>query len=505
MQAAPAYGFDAIERVNVAAVARRRSVVIWAGATGLLVFGLNVFLSRDLFWDSYLDLAGGRYIVHHGIPHGEVWTLAGHGRSWIDQQWLAHVLYYVAWRGGGYPAVALLSTLLVASAFGGLAALIASRGVTPHRAALWTIGAFGACAGNTEIRAQSFAFPLFVALLALILRHVRKRDPSWELAGALALLVLWANVHGTVLMGAAVLGLYCAIRAVGAARVRRGRALVLYVTTGLAAAVSFAAGPYGFSAAAYYRSLIGNGVVSAHILEWSPPSLGYFVSYGFFAVLLLVVASVAYARGRSARIEPAELAIVGALGLLAAQGVRYQVWFVIAGVSCAAVAFAAASRAAPPALPERPLRLLVVAAMSFAVFAAVTLRSTPDRRFEQTAPRRAIAAAAGYAARHPHARILADDLSSSALLWLAPAVAGRVGFDARLEQFPQADLRRWFAYVRVDSPEWFQVTHGYDVLLASSTNRRLVVHLEKLRGWTRIYRGADGIVVVRAKGASPSA
>jgi hypothetical protein len=93
-------------------------------------------------------------------------------------------------------------------------------------------------------------------------------------------------------------------------------------------------------------------------------------------------------------------------------------------------------------------------------------------------------------------------VTSLALVALAPLAV----LDDRAElDLLDPDLRRWFAYVRVDSPEWFQVTHGYDVLLASSTNRRLVVHLEKLRGWTRIYRGADGIVVVRAKGASPSA
>jgi hypothetical protein len=502
MQAAPAYALDAVEALGVAEVARRRSVAIWAGATGLLVFGLNAFLSRDLFWDSYLDLAGGRYIVHHGIPHAEVWTVAGHGRAWIDQQWLAHVLYYIAWRGGGYPAVALLSTLLIASAFAALAALIAWRGVAPHRAALWSVGAFGACAGNTVIRAQSFAFPLFVALLALILHHVRKRDPSWELAAALALLVVWANVHGTVLMGAAVCVLYCAFRATEAARERRGRPLALYSSVAVAAGFSFAACPYGFSAASYYGSLIGNRAVSGHILEWSPPSLAYIVSYGFFAVLLLVVASVAYAYGRSVRIEPVELAIVGALVLLAAHGVRYQVWFVLAGVSCAAVAVAGATRRRPPPLPGRFVGLVAVAALAFAVFAAATLGGTSDRRFERLAPGRAIAAAATYAAAHPHARILADDLSSSALLWLAPATAGRVGFDARLEQFGQGDLERWFDYVGVDGPDWLGATRGYDVLLASSKNRRLVSHLQELRGWARIYGGADGVVLVRARGMS---
>jgi hypothetical protein len=495
MQAAIPYALDAVEPVDRPTALRSGKVVEWTAATGLLVFALNAFLSRDLFWDSYLDLAGGRYVAHHGIPHIEVWTVAGHGRPWIDQQWLAHLLYYLAWSAGGYALVALLSTLLVAGSFAGLAALISSRGVAPQRAALWAIGAFGACVGNTVIRAQSFAFPLFVALLALILRHMRKRHPSWELGAALALLVVWANLHGTVLMAAALIVVYCGLRAAGSLRRQRAGAAAVYVTTALGAALSFAATPYGLSAARYYQSLIGNGVVSSHILEWSPPSLGYVVSYGFFVVLLVVAGALAYAHARARRIEPAELALVVVLALLATQGVRYQVWFVIGGVSFAAAAFAS-SGGKPPLIPHGIVWLFTVGAISFAAFAAGSLFTTRDSRFERAAPRGAIAAVAEYAVAHPRARVLADDVSSSALLLLEPATAGRVGFDARLEQVRRADLQRWFDYLGVASPGWLRVTEGYDVLIASTRNRRLVAYLRGLRNWSRLYVDDDGIALV---------
>src|SRR5207302_897930 len=79
-------------------------------AIGSLVFALTALSSRYLFPDTYMNLASGRYIAQHGIPHREIWTVAGQGREWVDQQWLAHLVYYGAWRVGGFPLLALLST-----------------------------------------------------------------------------------------------------------------------------------------------------------------------------------------------------------------------------------------------------------------------------------------------------------------------------------------------------------------------------------------------------------
>src|SRR5437016_2933388 len=164
--------------------ARRFGVVIagaplgWIAATGALCFAVNTFFSRYLFWDSYLDLSGGRFVAHHGIPRHEALTTAGQ-RNWIDQQWLAHWTYYELWTFGGYPLVAAVSSLLVASAFALLCALLVARKVPAQRAFLWTLVAFVVCFGNTVIRAQSFAYPLFVLLLWLILADARRQGPRF--------------------------------------------------------------------------------------------------------------------------------------------------------------------------------------------------------------------------------------------------------------------------------------------------------------------------------------
>src|SRR5204862_89225 len=271
----------------------------WIVTAGALCFGANIFFSRYLFWDSYLDLTGGRFVAQHGIPRHEALTTAAH-RSWIDQQWLAHWIYYEAWRFGGYPLVAGVSSLLVASAFALLCALLVNRRVPPQRAFLWTLAAFIACVGNTVIRAQSFAYPLFVLLLWLILADARRPGPRFLLV--LPLLVLWSNLHGTALLAIAVAVAYSGTQLLLAVRAGRRPLVRVYLVVGVGAAAALFANPYGPSIVHYYRALIGNRIVAQYILEWAPPRLGNIVSLGFFVLLFAVIAVVAYGIGRGAHV-----------------------------------------------------------------------------------------------------------------------------------------------------------------------------------------------------------
>src|SRR5260221_2264576 len=127
-----------------------RTMTVWSLGAGLAVLAVNLLFDRYLFWDSYLDLAAGRYISGHGIPHHEVFTVAARGDAWIDQQWLAHLVYYGGWTLGGYPLVAIVSSAAVAIAFGLLTALQISRGAHPHRAGRWSGAAFVGWMGHTR-------------------------------------------------------------------------------------------------------------------------------------------------------------------------------------------------------------------------------------------------------------------------------------------------------------------------------------------------------------------
>ena len=467
----------------------------WVAAAGVLCFAVNTFFSRYLYWDSYLDLTGGRFVAHHGIPRHETLTTAA-DRTWIDQQWLAHWTYYEAWALGGYPLLAALSSLRVASAFTLLAVLLVARKVPPQRAFLWTLVAFIVCVGNTVIRAQSFAYPLFVLLLWTILADSRRPSPRFLLV--VPLLILWSNLHGTVLLASTLVVGYSAGRVFLAARAGMLRLSALYVAAGLAAAAAPFANPYGLAVVHYYRALIGNPVVSHYILEWAPPSPGNVVSLGFFVLLFVVIGVTAYGFWRSDRPMPTLLVIVAALALLAMQGVRYQAWFALAGVLLAGETLAAA-RPSPPELSIRIQQLGALAIVAFAVVAVGLLGRTSNSTFERLDPLDAMAAAASYTAMHPGSTILADEQSSSALLWRYPRTEGHVAFDARLEQYDRSRLRSWFTYITGSKPGWPGLAARYDVLVASrKENPGLAMRLETLKGWRIIASDKEGIALVRA-------
>jgi hypothetical protein len=469
----------------------------WIATVGMLCFAVNIFFSRYLFWDSYLDLTSGRFVAQHGIPRHEVLTTAAQ-RSWIDQQWLAHLTYYEAWRLGGYPLVAVASSLLIASAFALLCALLIARRVPAQRAFLWTLVAFVVCFGNTVIRAQSFAYPLFVLLLWAILADTRR--PGARFLLVIPLLVLWSNLHGTVLLAIALVVGYSVAHVFLAVRARRPYLVAVYLVGAAAAAAALFANPYGFSIVRYYRDLIGNRVVAQYIVEWRSPSLGSVLSLGFFVLLFAVIAIAAYGVGRGCRLTPTLVVIVTALALLATRGVRYQAWFAIAGVVLAGETLAVV-RPAPPELSARLRRLGVLAVCVFAVITIAVVSRTSAATFETLAPHHAMSAAASYTATHPGSTILADDQSSSALLWLYPKTEGHVAFDARLEQYPKDDLQSWFTYITGREPGWPALTESYDVLVASRKgNPGLATRLENLGEWRVIAADDRGIALVRRGG-----
>jgi hypothetical protein len=479
----------------------RRDPPFIAWLVGLMGLGfvVNVVSDRLLYSDSFYDLYAGRYILRHGIPHWNVVTVASHGAPWIDQQWLAHVLYYGAWAAGGYPALAAASALLVTSGFAVLALLMLRRGVPPTRMFAWTTAAIIVCVGNMVIRAQSFAFPLIALTLWLLLADSgapRLRARTWLVV---PVLVIWANTHGSVLLGAALVALYAGYR-VAAALLRRDRRPVpAYLALGAAAAASVLCTPYGTGVIRYYARIQDvTPALSRDIPEWSPPTPLSPLSWGFFALVVATAIAVAVAWRRGARPDPvlagAALVLLG----LALTAVRNQVWFGFGGSLLAADTLARSSGGRVSVL-SRAFGWVTAGVLAAAALAGLgVLAMAPDRQFESQVPLRAIGTAAALAARDPAARVLGDDWSGSPMLWLHPAMFGRVGFDARLEQYSVAQIDAYADFLRVHGPAWQRIMHGYDIVVISRQHRLLASALARLPGWRVVYSDRDGLVVERA-------
>ena len=470
----------------------------WYAAAVSLIFAANVMFSRYLFADSLFDLYAGRYIVrHHWVPHGNVFTAEAHGASWVDQQWLAHVLYYGAWAVGGYRLLALFSAVLVTSGFALLALIMLRRGVPATRMFAWTLAAFGVCMGNTGIRAQSFGYPCLAVILWLILADdgaPRLRARTWLV---IPVLVVWANTHGSVLLGSALVMLYAGYRAARA--LARGDSGELPACLGLAAAAAAAVlcTPYGTGVISYYARFAGNPVLASNIVEWSRPTPLDPFSWAFFALVLATAIAVAIGWRRGVRPDPLLAGLALVMLALALSAVRNQAWFAFGGSLLAADTLARGRRDQVPVLGRAFRQVLVGLLATTALVSICVLAVTPTSQFESEMPQRAMGAAVAMAVRNPALRVLGDDWSGTPMLWLYPAMVGRVGFDIRLEQYSSRQLTEYIDFLFAH-PGWQRVMRGYSIVVVSRREHpRLAADLERVPGWRIVYRDRDGLVLER--------
>lgn len=487
--------------------------LLWCAAWSLLAFFVVGSLTASgIVADGLMNLYLGRHVLEHGIPHVDTLTVAGEGRPWIDQQWLAHVMYYGAFRAGEYAAVATFSAAATGVAFGLLAWLMTAGGRSALSAAPWMLGALLATFMNTFVRAQSLVLPLFVLVLALVLVDARQERFRWQpWAGIFLAFVAWANMHGSILLVAFAVSAYAAGRCVVHLRRRSGASAVAYAATALAAPATLFAGPYGVDVAGYYGSVIGNGPIASTVSEWQPAQVGSFASTPYLLLACAVIAAVAYQWARGRRPPVALGAAALGFGLLGATALRYHVWGAIplALLGCVMTARAKGGGLGDVyGARERRLLATAVAGLLAAVVAlevAYLQRDADDWLI--AAPLEEVQAAARLMQDEPELRILADPPSAPALLWIHPeATAGRVGFDARLEHFDERDLQRYFHFALADHPRWLDAADGYDLLLVTrSQHARAARLLERSPEWDVVTRSGEGVLVRRVGAPRPAA
>jgi hypothetical protein len=441
--------------------------------------------------DTFMTLVGGREIADHGLPSVERLTSEGLARPWVDQQWLAQLTFYRTWEGLGGAGAALVAALLTAAAFAILAAILLERGASPRRAVKWSLLAFAVALPNTAVRAQAFAYLLFIALVWLILRDAEGRGGWFSLAAAVPLLVLWANLHGSVVLGVLLLAAYCAWKCVRLLKTHR-RSSGLYAAVGIAAIVSPLATPYGSDTLSYYQAVLGNDAIRGFASEWQPAKPLSLPALGFYVFVVAVAVVVLQAWRRDVRPEPALAVATFGVCLAGFYAMRWETWAALLGTILAADLLNAQGR---PSSSPHNLRRPAVAAAALVLASVIALAAHPFEGVNTVTPLGAMTAANRFALEHPGALILADDASADALLWHHPSLAGRVAFDARLEIFREEDVRRWGDFIRGRPDAAF--LDRYDVLLAADANSDLRQRLKTLRGWRVLYEDGAGIAVVR--------
>jgi hypothetical protein len=311
----------------------------------------------------------------------------------------------------------------------------------------------------------------------------------------LPLLVVWANIHGSVVVGAGLVALRGLTIAAGSMRSRRrastrfGRAALLVGLPWLCILAS----PYGLSLPAYYKSVLDNSALAHSVTEWGPTTLR---DEPVFFVLLLLGLWLS-GRARTALTPFAQLALWSAavLGLLA---VRNNVWYAL---TAAAVLPAALDEVWIPGRGRRRRRLnlgLALAGLTVGMLALVQIASHGESWWLRGYPGRALAAVTRAARHDPALHVFANERYADWLLFGDPSLAGRVAYDARFELLPASAFSTVIAFRSEHGVDWQAGVRGYALLvLDPSGDAGAVALFERQPGTRVLYRDGDVVVLRR--------
>ena len=241
----------------------------------------------DLAWQRWL---GERILASHSLPAAlGAETFTAGGAPWIPQEWLlslavASTLPYgrFAWLALALAAVAAATIVLVAWNARRRGAPVLGVALTSACVGASMIQSFG-------VRAQVggwFALALFLLLL--------EAGGAWTAYAAIGVVVLWANVHASVMLAPVL----AAIWTIGAflddgrcmtPRVRRG------VTIAVASALATCASPLGWHLPVYAVQLMESPIRQS-ISEWQHANLGD-VAFDAGVVSLVLAAFAMFWRG----------------------------------------------------------------------------------------------------------------------------------------------------------------------------------------------------------------
>jgi hypothetical protein len=225
-----------------------------------LLAGLTI-LGSDLMWVVAMgDVIRDTGAVPHGIPFASAPQADWHNPIAVAQVLLSLV------HAAGPIGLAALHLVVVAATLSVVVAESRRLGGGDVRTtgvvALVVVG----CATSFAVtRLPDLSLLPFVVAVAILRRQ--HAQPSRALWWLVPLYALWGNLHGGVLIGMAVLGVFLVAS-------RRGGSLVRRALVGVAAALSLLATSAGLGTPAYYYRVLTNEAAARGTDLWAAPDLG---------------------------------------------------------------------------------------------------------------------------------------------------------------------------------------------------------------------------------------
>lgn len=461
--------------------------------------------------DAWWTLAAGAWMVAHGTllvvdPFNSAPAVAGQ----VNVQWLAQ-LVYIGLYGLGGVALVLAATAAVATA--AYAIVLAAVYHATRRLRLscaLTLVAYALGSTNMAPRAQTLVFGLFATFLLAVV-HARQRGSDRWLHVLPLVTLVWANLHGSFVLGLLLLACETTGTAVST---RSWRATRPYLAAFAACTLAACVTPFGVGSLRNLATVGGDPIVRDLMTEWRPASVTLFEGATFF----LSVAALGCLVLRSpARLAAADWLMLASFGWLALSAVRSVVWWGMV-ITCVAAPLAAALPAvaaarAPSRAREQPWLNYTIGAAVVLLF-GFSLPWLKDLDPLLPAPKRGLVAGetplgvSQFLRAHTYAGVMLNYQGWGGYFDWAVWPTHQPFVDVRVEIHP---ARVWLDYLTMvgAGPGWRELLDTYGVgyaVLNKSEQPALVSALRAETTWRCAYEDEAAVVLTRTPpGLGPAA
>lgn len=482
------------------------------------LMGLTYFFFDRLRPIGHTDVWGhlsyGRRLWETGsMPSTEPLMPLAHGVPFVNGAWLSELIGYAGYLVVGKAAISFLFAVCVAGALGFLTRRIYSR----THSSMFALGGF---ALTMWIEYQQFivqrpqivGFLFYSILLSMLLRREWSRK-NWFVVPVM--FALWANMHGSFIVGVGLLGCFAAGRAVDLMR-RTGRPGILLrdnklrrlvLLTELAAAAALL-NPYGLTLYSEVLSFGSNPNLQA-IIEWQ--SLTLRLSQGQAAAAAGLLLFLVY-RISPRRVSTAEVLALVVFGAAALWTSRMLVWWGPLAGCFVAIHGAAAWRKwkrlekSPEPAPRASLWTVVTLGIVFIFFelshlGSVTLAMAAGKDVEKITSRIPVSrltpvAAAEYLKEHPPEGLVFCTYEwGDYLMWAGPKDL-QVMVASHCHLIPEDVWADYMGIVQLQSG-WSSMLerYGINTVVIDEEYREPMAHrLHESKDWKLLFR-QDGQVI----------
>lgn len=274
-----------------AAPAQRCTLPLWVGVVVLgimLAIGQRLLLDPDTYW----QIAIGQWMVdHRAVPWTDTYSFTMRGQPWMSTQWLAQVMYSRVYAWFGWAGPVALASLAIALTYALLTRyLVRYLGDRPVMIVLPV--SFLMALPHLYARPHVLALPVMVAWVAVLLSAAERRTaPPFA---AVALMTLWANLHGGFVLGLMLVGPIALDAVLNAATPVQLRLLLRWFVFGLVALAASCITPYGWHSLLAARAILNLGEALKLIREWAPADFSFL---GPIEAGVLLIIALAFFKG----------------------------------------------------------------------------------------------------------------------------------------------------------------------------------------------------------------